>query len=291
MVRDLGRESANTRGMRFIPLSDHAGELLRQARRSRAGAGKRDEERYRLALAAYDRSVSEARERRGQALAHWRLPSALRWGVAAWRRKRAGPPSPPADRGPSRNEATLEAGAEGEREVHAALEAALDDSWALFKGYRNRAGEIDYLLIGPLGLFAIEVKYVNGAFRITPRQWLYRRSDSYGNEVGDVTTLADRGGRPPQLQLAEPLEQLERFIAKRGQPVPWRSVVLLNHPRAKIISCADGMGAQVITSSRELVDLVLSADGDVGSGQVAEIGRLIERDHRFQAERRRSGTK
>jgi hypothetical protein len=277
--------------MRFIPLSDHAGELLRQARRSRAGAGKRDEERYRLALAAYDRSVSEARERRDQALAHWRLPSALRWGVAAWRRKRAGPPSPPADRGPSRNEATLEAGAEGEREVHAALEAALDDSWALFKGYRNRAGEIDYLLIGPLGLFAIEVKYVNGAFRITPRQWLYRRSDSYGNEVGDVTTLADRGGRPPQLQLAEPLEQLERFIAKRGQPVPWRSVVLLNHPRAKIISCADGMGAQVITSSRELVDLVLSADGDVGSGQVAEIGRLIERDHRFQAERRRSGTK
>src|ERR1700728_2277277 len=94
MVRDLGRESANTRGMRFIPLSDHAGEMLRQARRS-------------------------------------------------------------------------------------------------------RGGEIDYLLIGPTGLFAIEVKYVNGAFRIPPEQWLYRRSDGYGNEVGDAILLADRGGRPP----------------------------------------------------------------------------------------------
>ena len=277
--------------MRFIPLSDHAGEMLRQARRGRAGAGKRDEERYRLALAAYDRAVTEARERRDRAMARWRLLSALRWGVAVWRRKRAGPPSPPADRGPSRNEAALEAGAEGEREVHAALDGALNDSWTLFKGYRNRGGEIDYLLIGPTGLFAIEVKHVNGAFRITPEQWVYRRSDGYGNEVGDVTVLADRGGRPPQVQLAEPLEQLERFIAKRGQPVPWRPVVLLNHPRAKIISCADGLGTQILTSSGQLLDLVRSADGDVGSGQVAEIGRLIERDHRFQAERRRSGTR
>jgi nuclease-like protein len=277
--------------MRFIPLSDHAGEMLRQARRGRAGAGKRDEERYRQALAAYDGSVSEARERRDQAMARWRLLAALRWELAGRRRRRAGPPSPPEDRGPSRNEAALEAGAEGERVVHDALEAALDDSWALFKGYRNRAGEIDYLLIGPLGLFAIEVKYVNGAFRITPEQWLYRRSDGYGNEVGDVTVLADRGGRPPQVQLAEPLEQLERFLAKRGQPVPWRSIVLLNHPRAKIISCANGMGAQILTSSGQLLELVRSADGDVGSGQVGEIGRLIERDHRFQAERRRSETR
>jgi hypothetical protein len=93
------------------------------------------------------------------------------------------------------------------------------------------------------------------------------------------------------VQLAEPLEQLERFIAKRGQPVPWRPVVLLNHPRAKIISCADGLGAQVLRSTRQLLDLITSADGDVGSGQIGEIGRLIERDHRFQAERRRSGTR
>ena len=105
-----------------------------------------------------------------------------------------------------------------------------------------------------------------------------------------MLVLADRGGRPPQVQLAEPLEQLERFLAKRGQPVPWRSVVMLNHPRAKIISCADGLGAQVLTSAVSCSSLVRSADGDVGTGQVAEIGRLIERDHRFQAERRRSGT-
>lgn len=253
-----------------------------------AGAGQRDEERYRRELAAYDGSIGEARAQRDQAMAHWRLLSALRWAVTVWRRRRSGPPAPPARRGPSRNEAALEAGAEGEREVHAALERALDDSWALFKGYRNAGGEIDYLLIGPQGLFAIEVKHVNGAFRIAAERWLYRRYDGYGNEVGDVMTLADRGGRPPQVQLAEPLAQLARFLAKRGQPVPWQPVVLLNHPRAKILSCTDGLGAQVLTSSRQLLDLVRGADGDVGSGQLGEIGRLIERDHRFQADRRRS---
>jgi hypothetical protein len=72
--------------------------------------------------------------------------------------------------------------------------------------------------------------------------------------------------------------------------VPWRPVVLLNHPRAKIISCSDGLVGQVLTSTGQLLDLIASADGDVGSGQIGEIGRLIERDHRFQAERRRSGT-
>jgi len=277
--------------MRFVPLSDRAGEMLRQARNSRTGAGKRDEERYRRELSAYQQSVAEARTRRDQALRGWRVLSALRWELIWWRRKRAGPPTPPADRGPSRSEAALEAGAEGERQVHAALDGALDDGWTLYKGYRNRAGEIDYLLIGPRGLFAIEVKHVNGAFRIADKSWLYRRSDGYGNEVGDVLVLADRGGRPPHVQLAEPLEQLERFLAKRGQPVPWRSVVLLNHPRAKIISCADGLRARVLTATSQLVDLVARADGYVGTGQVAEIGRLIERDHRFQAERRRAAAK
>jgi hypothetical protein len=274
--------------MRFIPLSDHAGEMLRRARRGNAGAQRRDDERYRQELAAYDRSVGEARERRDRAMAHWRLLSALRWGFAAWRRKHAGPPPPPARRGPSRNEAALEAGAEGEREVHAALDRALDDSWTLFKGYRNRAGEIDYLLIGPVGLFAIEVKHVNGAFRITPEQWLYRRYDGYGNEVGDVQVVADRGGRPPHVQLAEPLDLLERFLAKRGHPARLQPVVLLNHPRAKIISCADGLAAQVLTSTGQLLALARGPDGEVSAAQLAEIGRLIERDHRFHSERRQA---
>jgi len=277
--------------MRFVPLSDRAGEMLRQARNSRTSAGKRDEERYRRELAAHRRSLGEAVGERNRALARWRLLSAARWELARWRRQRAGPPVPPASRGPSRSEAALEAGAEGERQVHAALEAALDDDWALFKGYRNPGGEIDFLLIGPRGLFAIEVKHVNGAFRIAPENWLYRRSDGYGNEVGDVLVLSDRGGRPPHLQLTEPLAQLARFVAKRGQPVPWQAVVLLNHPRAKIISCADGLGAKVLTSTRQLLDLVGGANGDVGTGQLAEIGRLIERDHRFHADRRRAAAK
>lgn len=43
----------------------------------------------------------------------------------------------------------------------------LDDAWVLIKGYKNPRGEIDYLLLGPGGLFAVEVKYVNATFTIT----------------------------------------------------------------------------------------------------------------------------
>jgi nuclease-like protein len=46
----------------------------------------------------------------------------------------------------------LMAGADGERLVAAGLGRVLDDDWTLIRGYRNRRGEIDHLLLGPRGL-------------------------------------------------------------------------------------------------------------------------------------------
>ena len=44
---------------------------------------------------------------------------------------------------------------------------------------------------GPRGMFAIEVKYVNGTFAVTRERWRYVRYDNYGNQVGEGL----RGGR------------------------------------------------------------------------------------------------
>ena len=74
----------------------------------------------------------------------------------------------------------------------------------LIKRYRNRRGEIDYLLPGPGGLFAIEVKYVNGTFTIMRERLQYARYDNYGNRVGDGV-VQDARRRPPNAQFAGPL--------------------------------------------------------------------------------------
>ena len=60
---------------------------------------------------------------------------------------------------PTAREQTILAGRNAERRVAGELAAALDDEWLLLRGYCNARGEIDALLLGPRGLFAIEEKY------------------------------------------------------------------------------------------------------------------------------------
>jgi hypothetical protein len=273
--------------MRFVALSDHAGDMLADARRRRASAQGRAEERYRRELTAYRQRAGEARDRRARARAERRLLSWLWLSLAALWRRPAGPPPPPsASLLPAHGEAALAGGVKGEQEVAVALDSALDNGWVLVKGYRNRRGEIDYLLFGPGGLFAVEVKYVNGTFRITRDRWRYVKYDNYGNPV-EEGTVQDRGGRPPSVQLTEPLALLEEFLAKRGQPVRMQPVVLLNHPKARIDRCAADVGVLVLTSTAQLLRLALEANAGISVSQLAEVERLVERDHRFYAASRR----
>jgi hypothetical protein len=274
--------------MRFVPLSDHPGDMLAEARRVREAAGGIAGERYRQELAAYQERIARARERRDKARAERDRLSRLRWGLIAWWRRLARPPRPPAALAPSHGEEAIKGGIKGEQEVADVLRAALSDAWALVKGYRNRRGEIDYLLLGPRGLFAIEVKYVNGTFAITRERWRYVRYDRYGNQVGEGL-LQDARRRPPNAQLAEPLGMLEQFLASRGQSARMRPVVLLNHPKARISHCAADVGVEVLTATAALRDLVLAADEQVSTRKLAEIERLIVRDHHFHEEHRPAG--
>jgi hypothetical protein len=80
---------------------------------------------------------------------------------------------PPAHGQPSDQESILVAGIEGEQLVAAGLGSVLDDDWTLIRGYRNRGGEIDHLLLGPRGLIAIEGKHRNATVHCTGDHWRY----------------------------------------------------------------------------------------------------------------------
>jgi len=262
--------------------------MLAQARREREAAGGKADQRYRRELVAREERIVEARERRDKARGERDLVARLRWGLIAWWRRVARPPRRPPAPAPSPGEEAIMGGIRGEQEVADVLRVALGDAWVLIKGYRNRRGEIDYLLLGPGGMFAIEVKYVNGTFAVTRERWRYVRYDNYGNQVG-AGLLQDARRRPPNAQLVEPLSALEQFLASRGRPVRMRPVVLLNHPKAKVGACAPDVGVEVLTSTVQLRDLVRAAQGQPAVGQLAEIERLIVRDHHFHEERRPRG--
>ena len=271
--------------MRLMVLSDHVADMraARQSPGRRRTAGE-----YQRELAAHRRWITEAVERRDLARKRLRPLAWLRWTLELRRRRRAAVPVPPASarRRADAELGALDGGAEGEREVADVLNQALGEDWILFKGYRNARGEIDYLILGPAGLFAVEVKYINGTFRITPARWTYVKIDRYGI-AHEEHVLADAGDRPPHRQLGEPARQLEDFLARRGHPVRVQPVVLLNHPRARIGYLDEKVGIRVLTSTRELASLVLAAGGDLGAAERTEITALIERDHRFHDRRGR----
>ncbi len=270
--------------MRIVRLSDHPGAMLARQRQRRAAADQDVQLAYQEALARYGDRLAEARRVRDQARAEHRWGAWLRHAVTAWRLRRGVPPAPSPASGPSDEEEILAAGIEGEQLVETRLGRALDEEWTLLRGYRNRGGEIDHLVLGPRGLFAIEVKHRNATVECAGDRWRYTKYDQYGNAV-EHGELADRGGRSPSQQLNQPADQLADFLRSRGRPVAIERIVALTHPRSRLGRCT-GPTLHIATSVEQILSLLNGPSVALTPDDRAQLEQLIIRDHRFQAARR-----
>jgi Nuclease-related domain len=251
--------------MRVVELSNHPGDMLNDASRRRDAHGQR--------------TLARAR-------AQHRWWPWLRLVVAVWTHKRRVPRRPVLVAEPTDLEEKLRAGIAGEELIGAELGRALDDDWTLLRGYRNRRGEIDHVLVGPRGLFAIEVKNLNATVFVEGNRWRADKYDNYGNLV-EQRPLADRKGRSPSVQLSEPARELERFLRERGQPVTVRRVVVLAHRRSKL---GDVRRPTVLigTSAGYVLGLIGASSDQLGERTRTDVQRLIRRDHEFHEKGRRA---
>jgi hypothetical protein len=268
--------------MRVVELSDHPAEMLDQVARQRQAAQRRAQDQYEDALVQYQARVQTMRVRRDRARAghSWLEWLRLAFGVLlAKRRLPRRPALPAATATQIDTEERLRAGIEGEQRVAAELGRVLSDEWTLLHGYLNRRGEIDHLLLGPSGLFAIEVKTVNATVHIDGDRWRADKYDRYGNLV-EQRLIEDRKGRSPSRQLTEPAAELESFLHRRGQPVQVQRVVLLLHERSKL-GVVRNPTVQAGTSVGYLLSLARASADRLDDGQRADIHRLILRDHAF----------
>ncbi len=270
--------------MLIVELSNHPADMLNDASRQREAAGKRALSRYVDELAQYRARVQAVRVKRDRARAQHRWGAWLRLAFAAWTSTRRVPRRPVLVAGPTDTEERLKAGIAGEQLVAVELGRALDDDWTLLRGYRNRRGEIDHLLLGPRGLFAIEVKNLNATVHIDADSWQADKYDNYGNLV-EQRPIADRKGRSPSVQLNEPASALERFLRERGQPVAVQRVVVLTHRRSRLGTCRNPT-VQVGTSAGYLLSLLAASADQLGERQRTEIQRLIRHDHAFHSKGR-----
>jgi hypothetical protein len=273
--------------MQVVELSNHPSDMLHDVSQRRRATDQRAQDRHQDAVVRHQAAVQTLRVKRARARRQhqWLTWLRLVLAVASQKRKKPHRP-PPSSETDTDAEEKIRAGIAGEQQVAAELSRALDHDWTLLRGYRNRRGEIDHLLLGPQGLFAIEVKNINATVHISGDHWRADKYDNYGNLV-EQRTIADRKGRSPSQQLNEPADDLQRFLYDRGQPVTVQRVVILTHRRSRL-GTAKSPTANVATSTGQLLTLIHDEPAKLTGHQRAEIARLIHRDHDFHNRTRRT---
>jgi Nuclease-related domain len=252
-----------------VELSDHPGDLLTAARKRREAADS-------LTRTKHERDLDRIRQQRDDARSRRKW---LTWLKLTFRLRRSKKDSPRLHSVPTDTEEILKAGIAGELRIARELGEQLDDDWTLFHGYRNARGEIDHLLIGPKGLWAIEVKNINATVRIDRDIWLADKYDRYGNAV-DHYVIADRRGRSPSMQINQSADALIVFLRQRGQSIEVNRVVILIHPRSQLGQHAD-VTVHVAVGTRDLLRLISASPVTLDLKQSTQLKTLIEQDHKF----------
>jgi len=265
--------------MRIIQLSDHPGEMLQAVQQQRQNAEEQALARYEQRLAQHRASVAAARAIRDEARAQRSWLAWLRGSFTVWAERGRAPSRPVFYHAATDQEEILIAGMAGEQLVANELGRAFGDDWVLLRGYRNRGGEIDHLLLGPRGLFAMEVKHRNATVHVDGDDWRFDKYDRFGNLV-EQGWITDRGGRSPSRQINDSADKLQQFLNRRRQQVTIRRIVILTHPESELGSHRN-LTVSVATSMDFVLDLVNGAPSALQPAQLAELRQLIEQDHRF----------
>ena len=188
------------------------------------------------------------------------------------------------------------AGKEGEDRVAAALHDVLGDEWTLLRGYKNPAGEIDQVLVGPPGVIAIEVKYINGKVHISGDKWTRDKYDNYGNLVESGVPIRDGGGRSPAAQLNASASRLQRFLNERSSGAGRVSTaVVLAHDKSEI-GWAIKPSVNYAFTLNEIQwkgrkNNMFSRPARFDRNGAGQLVNLIQRDHRYHANGGGRGTR
>ena len=255
-------------------LSDHPGEELR-----RVDAAC---EEHRRAVAHHRDAVARLRARQRASRRWWQVMTRLRQRGALRALERE---APELDRGLEARRAQQASGLEGEQALTEAL-GVLSDDWTLFRGYANRRGEVDHLLVGPGGVWAIEVKVRAVRVHVEGDRWSYEKFDRYGNRV-EEGVLADRRGRSWGRQVTDIARELETFLASRGQDVGVRTAVVLLHERGELGSWREPEVDLFSVGADYLLDRLGAQRILLDRSSREAVASLVRRDHAFHAKRRK----
>ena len=248
-------------------------------------------EAYEGRLRAREELIEEARGKRRTAWEGGRYVRAAAAAlVVAWQRYRRWLESlgKPIKEGPCLEDHIWQEGQSGEDAVAAFFAETLSDEWTLIRGYKNRKGELDALLVGPRGIHAMEIKHLKGTMRCDGDTWVRDKNDSWGNQVLVAAPIADHGGRSPTQQVNESADVLEVFLKRTMPLVRIRRCVVFSSPEAEFGEIKDPTVDALLLARGDLATMFDREIFNMTAPEVERTVRQIERDHRYW-ERKRNG--
>lgn len=121
---------------------------------------------------------------------------------------------------------TYKQGQEGEEILKQKLHSLLSDDYIAYFGYPLNSGkDIDCVLLGPSGLYIIEVKHHNGDIFYTDSGWKQIKKGQKGTIY--YGSLKNPGG-----QVLFALRELKSYLENKGIKIFIHGVIIFTHPLA-----------------------------------------------------------
>ena len=169
----------------------------------------------------------------------------------------------------------------GQDPLTAAL-GVLPDDWVMLRGYRNRRGGTDHVLVGPHGIWAVEVERRRIRLHAVGDQWWWERLDAGGRSV-ETGRAVDPAGRAWPRRVNDIADDLAAWLRRNRHDVPVRTAVVLTHQQAQLGHCQDPTVSLVGTHPHHLLDALARFAAPLAASEVAD---LVRRDHLFHQRRR-----
>lgn len=272
--------------MKQIKLSDHTADKVQEAQKKREDDYAARMSVYRQKVDDKNKSIEDDKALARDAWRNHRYFASIGLSFRATWRSWFGWPDEPEMQGRTLEERIWSVGGEGEARVAEYLERRLDDQWTLVSGYHNPLGEIDQILIGPNGLFTIEIKNINGSVIIDGDHWTSDKYDKYGNLVETGRRIADKGGRSPSRQLNEPTDRMLEFLRKSMTSIAASRIVVLSHEKSAIARVSHPTAIPVVLRNWPLQDTLAATGTPLQPAEQAQIIELLQRDHTHHQKRR-----
>lgn len=163
--------------------------------------------------------------------------------------------------GYSGNSAILISGIQGEEKVRAQLRKILSSDYFVFYNYPSPHGDIDALVVGPTGVYVLEVKNINGHITVDGDNWdrikIGRGGTAYKPKIGS-----------PSLQAKRNATFVRDLLRENGINLRVQAIVVLANPEAKV-NIVNMPEHVIVTDLNELGKIITEETAPTGKKNIS----------------------